>query len=38
LAFYKDLVQRRLSKDEPEPLEHSHELTDQGHARLLGTL
>jgi class 3 adenylate cyclase len=38
LAFYKDLVQRRLSQDEPEPLEHSHELTDQGHARLLGTL
>ncbi len=38
LAFYRDLVKRRLTDDGPEPLEHSHELTDQGHARLLGTL
>jgi adenylate cyclase len=38
LAFYRDLVVRRQTQDEPEPLEHSHELTDQGHARLLGTL
>ncbi len=38
LAFYRDLVMRRLTQDGPEPLEHSHELTDEGHARLLGTL
>lgn len=38
LEFYRDLAQRRLTQDGPEPLEHSHELTDEGHARLLGTL
>jgi len=38
LDFYRELVKRRLTGDGPEPLEHSHELTDEGHARLLGTL
>jgi class 3 adenylate cyclase len=38
LEFYRELAQRRLTQDGPEPLEHSHELTDEGHARLLGTL
>ncbi len=38
LRYFIERTQTRMARDEPEPPENSHELTDQGHARLLNTL